>query len=112
MRETLESVYIERASSPEAAAIRAVPVDASSHQRAIEVLEAYFGESRWEPRMRLRLADLLVKAGKQEDAVPLLVGLAADLDRAGYPEKAIAILKKIERIRKHNVEEVNLAPLM
>jgi CRP-like cAMP-binding protein len=111
VRETLESVYIERASSPEAAAIRAVPVDPASRQRAIEVLEAYFGESRWDPRMRLRLADLLVKAGKQDDAVPLLVGLADDLDRAGFPDKAIAILKKIEKIRRRSVEEVNLAPL-
>jgi CRP-like cAMP-binding protein len=111
VRETLESVYIQRASSPEAAAIRAVPVDPTSRQRAIEVLEAYFGESRWDPRMRLRLADLLVKAGKQDDAVPLLVGLAGDLDKAGFPDKAIAILKKIEKIRRRSVEEVNLAPL-
>ncbi len=111
VRETLESVYIQRASSPEAAAIRAVPVDPASRQRAIEVLEAYFGESRWDPRMRLRLADLLVKAGKQDDAVPLLVGLADDLDKAGFPDKAIAILKKIEKIRRRSVEEVNLAPL-
>jgi CRP-like cAMP-binding protein len=111
VRETLENYYIQRASSPEAAAIRAVPMDPASRQRAIEVLEAYFGESRWDPRMRLRLADLLVKAGKDEDAVPLLVGLAEELDRAGFPEKAIAILKKIERIRKRHIEEVNLAPL-
>jgi hypothetical protein len=107
----LENVYIQRASSPEAAAIRAVTVDPGSHQRAIEVLEAYFGESRWDPRMRLRLADLLVKAGREDDAVPLLVGLADDLDRAGFPEKAIAILKKIEKLRKRGIEEVNLAPL-
>jgi CRP-like cAMP-binding protein len=111
VRETLESTYIQRASSPEAAAIRAVPVDPGSHKRAIEVLEAYFGESRWDPRMRLRLADLLVQAGKEDDAVPLLVGLADDLDRAGYPEKAIAILKKIEKLRKRGTQEVNLAPL-
>jgi hypothetical protein len=54
--------------------------------------------------MRLRLADLLVKAGKEDDAVPLLVGLADDLDRAGYPEKAIAILKKIEKLRKRGTK--------
>jgi len=111
VREILESAYLQRASSPEAAAIRAVPIDPASRQRAIEVLEAYFGESRWDPRMRLRLADLLVRTGKEDDAVPLLVGLAEDLERAGYPEKAVAILKKIERIRKRNIEEVNIAPL-
>jgi hypothetical protein len=61
--------------------------------------------------MRLRLADVLLKAGKYEDAVPVLIGLADDLARAGYPEKAIAVLKKIEKIRRRDVEVVNLAPL-
>jgi CRP-like cAMP-binding protein len=112
LRDVLETRYIERASSPEAAAVRAVPLgDAGTRERAIEILEAHFGESRWDPRMRLRLANLLLKAGKDEDAVPILVGLADDLARQGFPEKAIAILKKIERIRRRDVEEVNLAPL-
>ncbi len=112
LRDVLETRYIERAGSPEAAAVRAVPLgDAGTRERAIEILEAHFGESRWDPRMRLRLANLLLKAGKDEDAVPILVGLADDLARQGFPEKAIAILKKIERIRRRDVEEVNLAPL-
>jgi CRP-like cAMP-binding protein len=107
----LEDAYIRRASSPEVAAIRSVPfTDASSDQRAIEVLEAHFGESRWDPRMRLRLADVLVRAGKEADAVPILVGLADDLARGGYPEKAISILKKIEQLQRRHVEEVSLAP--
>jgi CRP-like cAMP-binding protein len=111
VKEVLEAAYIERASSPEAAAIRAVAVnDADSDRRAIEVLEAHFGESRWDPRMRLRLADVLLRAGKEHDAVPVLVGLADDLARQGYPEKAVAILKKIERLQRRHVEEVNLAP--
>jgi CRP-like cAMP-binding protein len=110
--DVLESFYIERASSPEAAAVRAVPLsDGNSRARAIEVLEAHFGESRWDPRMRLRLADLLLKAGKEQDALPILVGLADELAREGYPEKAVAILKKIEQVRRRHVEVVNLAPL-
>ena len=109
--DVLEEAYIQRASSPEAAAIRAVPLnDPLSDQRAIEVLEAHFGESRWDPRMRLRLADVLVRAGKEEDAVPILVGLADDLAREGYPEKAISILKKIEQLQRRHIEEVSLAP--
>jgi CRP-like cAMP-binding protein len=109
--DVLEQAYIQRASSPEAAAIRAVPLnDPLSDQRAIEVLEAHFGESRWDPRMRLRLADVLVRAGKEPDAVPILVGLADDLAREGYPEKAISILKKIEQLQRRNIEEVSLAP--
>jgi CRP-like cAMP-binding protein len=108
----LEEFYIRRASSPEAAAVRAVSMnDAGQERKAIEVLEAHFGQSRWDPRMRLRLADVLLKAGKFEDAVPVLIGLADDLARAGYPEKAIAVLKKIEKIRRRDIEVVNLAPL-
>ena len=111
VKDVLEAAYIARASSPEAAAIRAVPVsDPFSDQRAIEILEAHFGESRWDPRMRLRLADVLLRAGKDEDAVPILVGLADELARQGYPEKAIAILKKIERLQHRHIEEVSLAP--
>jgi CRP-like cAMP-binding protein len=112
VKDVLESYYIERASSPEAAAVRAVSLsDAETRARAIEVLEAHFGESRWDPRMRLRLADLLLKAGKEQEAVPILVGLADELAREGYPEKAVAILKKIEQVSRRHVEVVNLAPL-
>ncbi len=110
-REVLEELYIRRASSPEAAAVRAVPLAMSGDQRrAVEALEALFGESRWDPRIRLRLAAVLLRAGKYEDTVPILVRLADDLARQGYPEKAIAVLKKIERIRQRNVEELSLAP--
>src|SRR6185503_13367546 len=110
--DVLEEFYIRRASSPEAAAVRAVPrSDAATERKAIEVLEAHFGQSRWDPRMRLRLADVLLKAGKYQDAVPVLIGLADELARSGYPEKAIAVLKKIEKIQRRNIEVVILAPL-
>ena len=109
--DVLEEFYIRRASSPEAAAVRAVSMnDAGQGRKAIEVLEAHFGQSRWDPRMRLRLADVLLRAGKFDDAVPVLIGLADDLAHAGYPEKAIAVLKKIEKIRRRDIEVVNLAP--
>jgi len=110
--DVLEEFYIRRASSPEAAAVRAVPMnDPGAERKAIEVLEAHFGQSRWDPRMRLRLADVLLKAGKYQEAVPVLIGLADELARAGFPEKAIAVLKKIEKIQRRNIEVVNLAPL-
>jgi CRP-like cAMP-binding protein len=110
-REVLEDLYIRRASSPEAAAVRAVPLAMSDAQRrAVGALEALFGETRWDPRMRLRVAAVLLRAGKYEDTVPLLVRLADDLARQGYPEKAIAVLKKIERIQRRHVEELSLAP--
>ena len=113
VREVLETSYIERASSPEVAAVRAVPLpDSGTRRKAIEVLESHFGESRWDPRMRLRLADVLLKAGKEQDAIPILIGLADELARAGFADKAVAILKKIEQVQRRNVEVVNLAPLL
>jgi CRP-like cAMP-binding protein len=113
VRDVLESSYIERASSPEAAAVRAVPLpDSGTRRKAIEVLESHFGESRWDPRMRLRLADVLLKAGKDEDAIPILVGLADELAREGFADKAVAIIKKIEQVQRRNVQVVNLAPLI
>ena len=111
VRDVLESSYIARASSPEAAAVRAVLLpDSGTRRKAIEVLESHFGESRWDPRMRLRLADVLLKAGKDEDAIPILVGLADELAREGFADKAVAIIKKIEQVQRRNVEVVNLAP--
>jgi len=113
VRDVLEASYIERASSPEVAAVRAVPLpDSGTRRKAIEVLESHFGESRWDPRMRLRLADVLLKAGKEQDGIPILIGLADELARAGFADKAVAILKKIEQVQRRNVEVVNLAPLL
>jgi CRP-like cAMP-binding protein len=113
VRDVLESSYIERASSPEAAAVRSVPLpDSGTRRKAVEVLESHFGESRWDPRMRLRLADVLLKAGKDQDAIPILVGLADELAREGFADKAVAIIKKIEQVQRRNVEVVNLAPLL
>ncbi len=112
VRRRLEDCYVERASSREAAAIRAARLaEPGTRERAVEVLTAHFGDRHWDPRMRLRLADVLLKAGKEEEAVPILAGLADELTREGLTEKAIAILKKIEKIQSRFVEEVKLAPL-
>jgi hypothetical protein len=62
-------------------------------------------------RMRLRLADLLLKAGNEKDAVAILTGVAEDLAAAGRADKAIAVLMKIEKIANRDVQELCLAPL-
>jgi len=112
VRQRLEDSYVERASSREAAAVRAARLaEPGTQERAVEALTAHFGERHWDPRMRLRLADVLLQAGKDEEAVPILAGLADELTREGFTEKAIAILKKIEKIQSRHVEEVKLAPL-
>jgi CRP-like cAMP-binding protein len=113
VRDTVDALYLERASSAEVSAVRNIATgDAETRERATQILKAYFGGRRWEPRMQLKLAMVLIKAGKEDEAVPVLVDLADTLLREGTPAKAMAILKKVEMIRTRSLQVVNLAPLM
>jgi CRP-like cAMP-binding protein len=108
----LEAYYLVRTQSASAVTLRgAVANDAEMQRRATDVLRAHFGETRWDARMRLKLADVLLKSGKEQEALPILVGLADELARRGHTEKAVAILKRIERIEGRHSEEISLAPL-
>ena len=99
--EILKAFYVQRKRSPEVAAVRAMPTaDQQIRSRAQQILQARFGTNTWDPRMRLRLADLLAKAGKRHEALPILVDLADSLARENLPEKTIAVLKKIELLRR------------
>lgn len=113
VRDMLDAAYIARLSSPEAIAARAVPwAEGTTRARALDVLREHFGQTRWTPRTRLRLADALFKAGRQEEVEAVLLDCVDELTREGFPEKAVALLKKVERLRRRDVEEVNLAPLL
>jgi CRP-like cAMP-binding protein len=113
VRDMLDAAYVERVSSPEALAARQVAwPPAAARGRAAEILQESFGEAQWTPRMRLRLADALFKAGRQEEVVAVLLDCVDDLTREGFPGKAVALLKKIERIQRRHIEEVNLAPML
>lgn len=99
LRDILEDFFAQRAANPLAAAVRALPAEGHrAPERAAEILESYFGEAQWNPKMRLRLAHVLARSGKQADAVSILCALAEDTARAGYPAKAIALLKKAETL--------------
>ncbi len=69
-----------------------------NYSRAIEVLRAQLQGQHADPRLRLRLADVLVLAGKGRDAVVHLTALADEFAREGFAAKAISILKKIQKI--------------
>jgi CRP-like cAMP-binding protein len=113
VREMLDAAYVERLSSPEAAAARQVAwSEGTTRSRALDVLQENFGEAQWTPRTRLRLADALFKAGRQEEVIAVLLDCVDELTREGFPEKAVALLKKIERIQRRDVEQLNLAPLL
>jgi CRP-like cAMP-binding protein len=112
VRDMLDAAYVDRLSSPEAAAARQVAWSEGARPRAVEVLQESFGDAQWTPRTRLRLADALFKAGREDEGVAVLLDFVEELTREGFPEKAVALLKKIERVQRRHIEQVNLAPLL
>jgi CRP-like cAMP-binding protein len=101
VRERLTAVLQQRLSSPLSALARAgASPDAGLRDEAVDVLETHFGQGGWSPRMKLRLADLLFRAGRSDEVEPILLGLADELARGGFPEKAVAVLKKVEQMRQ------------
>ena len=68
------------------------------YPKAIEVLREQLKGRRRDPRVRRQLADVLAMAGRPKEAVPILLELAEDLALAGAAGKAIAILKRAQRL--------------
>ena len=83
------------------------------HAKAVEVLRAQLAKAAGDQRLRLMLADALAGAGRVDDAVPVLLELADDLAASGQAAKAIATLKKVEKLapRRRDVD-VKLAQLI
>jgi len=67
--------------------------------RAVELLRARFRAGSRDPLLRQQLADVLVLAGKQQEAVPIIIGLADEYAFDGQAAKAIALLKKLELLQ-------------
>ncbi len=68
------------------------------YARAIEVLGEQLRRGTSDPRVRNQLADVLIMAGREKEAVPVLIELADEYARVNQAPRAIALLKKIERI--------------
>jgi hypothetical protein len=100
-RPILEGVRAGRSESPEETAVRSLPGDASP-ERAAAVLAAHFGGSEWSPRVRLHLAKLMLDAGHEKDALAVIVSVAEEMAKGGHAEAGIALLKKLEQIRKRD----------
>jgi len=100
-RAILESARDGRAQSPEEEAVRALPGEASP-ERAAAVLAASFGGSAWSPRVRLHFAKLMLDAGQENDALAVIASVAEEMAQSGHAETGIAILKKVDQIRKHD----------
>lgn len=67
--------------------------------RAIVQLRQEIRNAPKDSRTRIQLADVLVDAGRGLEAVPILLKLAQDFGLEGSAGRAIAVLKKIERIQ-------------
>ncbi len=100
-RPILEGARDFRTQSPEEAAVRSLPGEASP-ERAAAVLAAHFGAAEWSPRVRLHFAKLMLDAGQENDALAVIASVAEEMARGGHAETGIAILKKVDQIRKRD----------
>jgi len=77
------------------------------YAKAIDLLNKQLKARPKDLRTRLQLADTLVLANRGREAVPTLMSLADEHAQDGFAAKAIAILKRIEKIApgRSDVEE-------
>jgi len=110
--ETIAGTLQAFARSPERAAVKAVPaMPESMPEVALALVDAHFGPKSWNARARMRLAELVAKTGAWNDAVPVLVGLADEMQASGQSARALAILRKIDAIKARDPKEMRLAML-
>jgi hypothetical protein len=75
-----------------------------------KAVEAIQGELRKRPkdvRLRMQQADVLILANRNREAIPVLMSLADEHASDGYTAKAIAFLKRIEKLEpgRQDVED-------
>lgn len=73
-------------------------IQRKKYDKAERLLRKEFEAGRRDAVLRLQLADVIALAGRGAEAVPIYIGLADEFARAGHAPKAIAILKKIEKV--------------
>ena len=69
-----------------------------SYAKALELIQAQLERRPRDDRLRLQQADVLIAAGREKEAVTQLMALADEQAADGFAAKAIAILKRIEKI--------------
>jgi hypothetical protein len=68
------------------------------YPQAIEALRQLLQKHGGDLRLRMKLADALVLAGREREAAPVLLELADALAAEGQAAKSIALLKKVQKI--------------
>lgn len=69
-----------------------------NYSRAIEVVRAQLQTQKADSRLRLQLGDVLALAGRNKEAVQVLAPLADEFAREGFAAKAVAVLKKMQKL--------------
>ncbi len=75
--------------------------------KAIEIIRADLKARGRDARLRMQLADVLQRAGRAAEAVPVLLELAEEFALSGSPAKAIATLKRAQGISPGQPEVEN-----
>jgi len=73
-------------------------IQRKKYGKAERLLRKEFEAGRRDAELRLQLADVIALAGRGGEAVPIYIGLADEFARSGHAPRAIAVLKKLERI--------------
>ena len=68
------------------------------YPQAVEALRQLLQKHGGDLRLRMKLADALVLAGREREAAPVLLELADALAAEGQAAKSIALLKKVQKI--------------
>src|SRR5262245_66355467 len=68
------------------------------YARAIEFLKQQAARAPPGVQARLQLADLLVLAGRSNEAIPVYLAAADEQSADGFDARAIAILKKVQKL--------------
>jgi hypothetical protein len=69
-----------------------------NYAKAIEAIRAQLKAGKHNPQLHMQLADVLVLAKKPNEAIQILVRVADEFAHDGFEAKAIAVLKKIDRL--------------
>lgn len=77
------------------------------HAKALQLIKTEMARRPTDRRLRLHQADALILAGRNREAVTVLLGLADDHAKDGFAAKAIAVLKRIEKLEpgRRDVEQ-------
>lgn len=84
-----------------------------SYAKAIDQLQQQLKKKRSDPRLKLQLAEVLIQAKRNSEAAALLEAVADDFALQGMAARAIAVLKRLDKIAPGNAQvEEKLAYLI